>query len=71
MEPNWTRMEPENCFKDTEIFPVQTQIEPETTVLMCCAFGVKVSLFKPERSQVAVGPPRRTDQSPRPPLRFG
>jgi hypothetical protein len=32
MEPKWTRMEPENCFRNIEIFPVQTQIEPETTV---------------------------------------
>jgi hypothetical protein len=31
MEPKSTRMEPENCFKNIEIFPVQTQIEPETT----------------------------------------
>jgi hypothetical protein len=31
MEPKWTRIEPENCLRIIEIFPVQTQIEPETT----------------------------------------
>ena len=35
------------------------------------AARVKVSLFKPERSLVPVGPPRHADQSPGPPLSFG
>jgi hypothetical protein len=41
------------------------------TKLPRCALGVKVSLFKPERSLVPVGPRRHADQSPRPPLSFG
>lgn len=35
MEPKWTRMEPENRPENIKIFPVQTQLEPETTTAAC------------------------------------